>query len=96
MPGLHTLAAQRPLHRALTKTINAAAGDRLTIDMAPQEMQPASLVVRASPEDAELAIDGKVVGVGTYRGELPPGGTRDYGESEGSPACSPTDRAGAR
>jgi hypothetical protein len=73
MPGLHTLAAHRPLHRALTKRINAAAGDELSIDMTPQELQRASIVVRATPLDAELTIDGAVVGVGTYRGELPPG-----------------------
>jgi hypothetical protein len=44
-----------------------------SLDLSPSKLLPARIVLRVDPNDAELSIDGAIVGIGEYRGEVAAG-----------------------
>ena len=82
MPGWHELEALRPGHRPVKKSATLEAGARLATELSPAEPLPARVLVRTTPADAQILIDGAPLGIGEYRGELEPGEHRIEGKRE--------------
>jgi hypothetical protein len=74
LPGPHEVAVTLALHEPLTQTINVHAHERrlFQANLHPVELN-ARLVVNALPADAEITLDGAVVGRGTYDQRVRPG-----------------------
>ncbi|MBI3185168.1 MAG: PEGA domain-containing protein [Myxococcales bacterium] len=76
--GSYRIRASRAGEEAAQKEVKVESGNRYTVDLAPRPLpsRTAELELSARPEAALLSVDGREVGRGPWRGELPPGGHR--------------------
>jgi hypothetical protein len=71
-PGSHTLSAQTETTSAKEQTITVVAAEPLTVDLA-MEVETIGFKLKASDPKAEIRLDGKTVGHGSFAGDVPLG-----------------------
>jgi hypothetical protein len=74
LPGSHDVTVTLALHEPVTQTINVHAHERRLFQttLHPVDLN-ARLIVNVQPADAEITLDGAVVGRGTYDQRVRPG-----------------------
>lgn len=74
LPGSHEVSVTLALHEPVSQTINVHAHERrlFQTNLHPVELN-ARLTVNVQPADAEITLDGAVVGRGTYDQRVRPG-----------------------
>src|SRR5439155_26073517 len=84
MPGRHTLSITGPDGRSSEQQIEVK-GRRmdLAVDLPRQAGGPATLAVHSEPSEANVLVDGTLLGRTPYQGPLQPGEHTVAGEMEG-------------
>ena len=76
-PGTHTVEVERTGHFAVRKTLVLRAGERQQVSIdARSKPKPSKISIETTPIDAEIWLDGKLVGRGRFRGTVGLGARR--------------------